>query len=48
MTLKVVREVFPEKRLAIKSQPFLKPTQTQLFGDRTTKDGETDIMLFDK
>jgi DNA modification methylase len=32
-TLEVIQEVFPEKRLVIESQPFLKPTQTQLFGD---------------
>ncbi len=47
-TVEVLREVFPEKRLVLKSQPFRKPTQTQLFGDRLTKEGEVDIILYDK
>jgi hypothetical protein len=47
-TLEVLREVFPEKRLMLKSQPFGKPTQTQLFGDRSPKEGEMDIILYNK
>ena len=47
-TLEVLREVFPEKRLMMKSQPFRKATQTQLFGDRSPKEGEIDIILYDR
>lgn len=46
-TLEVLRETFPEKRLMLKSQPFRRPTQTQLFGDRSVKQGEIDIVLYD-
>jgi DNA modification methylase len=47
-TLEVLRHAFPEKRLMLKSQPFRKPTQTQLFGDRTPKEGEIDVILYDE
>jgi DNA methylase len=44
-TLEVLQEVFPEKRLTLESQPFRNPTQTRLFGDRSAKEGEVDIIL---
>jgi hypothetical protein len=47
-TVDVVRNVFPEKGLMLKMQPFQGPTQTQLFGDRSQKDGEVDIVLFNR
>ena len=47
-TLDVVRGVFPEKGLTLKMQPFMGPTQTQLFGDRSPKEGEVDIVLFSR
>lgn len=47
-TLSVVRSVFPEKALMLKMQPFQGPTQTHLFGDRSEKEGEVDIVLFNR
>lgn len=44
-TLDAMREAFPRKRLVEQPQPFLKPTQTHLFGDRTPKAGEVDLAL---
>lgn len=40
-----LNEAFPRKSLLIRRRPFLKPTQTHLFGDRTEKDGEIDLIL---
>ncbi len=44
-TLEAMREAFPNKRLVEQSQPCLKPTQTHLFGDKTSKTGEVDLVL---
>ena len=44
-TLDAVREAFPRKRLVERSRPFRKPTQTHLFGDKTPKPGEVDVIL---
>lgn len=44
-TLEAMREAFPKKLLVEKYQPFRKPTQTHLFGDKTPKAGEVDLML---
>jgi len=44
-TLEVLGQVFPEKRLFRKAQPFLRPTQTRLFGDHSAKVGEVDLIL---
>jgi len=47
-TLDAMLEAFPKKRLVAYSQPFLKPTQTYLFGDKTPKTGEVDLVLMPK
>jgi hypothetical protein len=44
-TLDALRESFPKKRLIEKRRPFRKPTQTHLFGDKTPKPGEVDLIL---
>jgi hypothetical protein len=44
-TLDALLEAFPKKRLVEKYRPFTKPTQTHLFGDRTLKQGEVDLIL---
>jgi len=44
-TLHAIREAFPKKRLVEIYQPFQKPTQTHLFGDKTLKAGEVDLLL---
>jgi hypothetical protein len=44
-TLVALREAFPKRRLVEKYQPFRKPTQTHLFGDKTLKAGEVDLIL---
>jgi len=44
-TLRVLREVFPKKKVSQIEQPFHQPTQTHLFGDHTTKAGEIDLVL---
>ncbi|MDR2990778.1 MAG: site-specific DNA-methyltransferase [Burkholderiaceae bacterium] len=44
-TLDTLLEAFPKKRLVEKSQPFRKPTQTHLFGDKAPKSGEVDLVL---
>lgn len=44
-TLDLVKAEFPRKRVTIKDQPFLHPTQTHLFGDSSEKVGEADIVL---
>jgi hypothetical protein len=44
-TLDSMLAAFPKKRLIEKSQPFQKPTQTHLFGDKTPKTGEVDLIL---
>jgi hypothetical protein len=46
-TIEVLREVFPDKRLTSELQPFRGPTQTRLFGDRSPKEGEIDVILGD-
>jgi hypothetical protein len=44
-TLDALREAFPRKRLVERRRPFRKPTQTHLFGDKTPKPGEVDLIL---
>lgn len=44
-TLGVLKELFPDKRLRSANKPFNRPTQTQLFGDRSAKVGEVDLIL---
>ncbi len=47
-TLDAMLEAFPNKRLVEQAQPFLKPTQTYLFGDKAPKPGEVDLVLIPK
>ena len=44
-TLDTMREAFPKKQLVERYRPFRKPTQTHLFGDKTPKIGEVDLIL---
>jgi len=44
-TLDALREAFPKRRLVERCRPFRKPTQTHLFGDKTPKPGEVDLIL---
>jgi hypothetical protein len=44
-TLEVLREVFPTKSLEVVTQPYKKKTQTALFGDKSKKPGEVDIIM---
>lgn len=45
-TLAALFKAFPKKKLLEKCQPFRKPTQTHLFGDKTQKVGEVDFILY--
>jgi hypothetical protein len=44
-TLGAMRKAFPKKRLLQRYRPFRKPTQTHLFGDKTPKLGEVDLIM---
>lgn len=44
-TVSVLRKAFPDKELLTFERPFKKPTQTALYGDKTKKPGELDIIL---
>ena len=44
-TLDALRSAFPKKCLIERCRPFRKPTQTHLFGDKTPKAGEVDLIL---
>jgi hypothetical protein len=44
-TLEVLRNAFPLKHVTIVPRPFARSTQTALFGDKSDKPGEIDIIL---
>ena len=44
-TLEVLRQAFPDKSMKMIERPSPKTTQTHLFGDRTPKMGEVDLIL---
>jgi len=44
-TLDALLSAFPKKCLLKRCQPFLRPTQTHLYGDKTPKVGEVDLIL---
>src|SRR6266571_5481824 len=44
-TLQVLRSVFPRHRLTRVSRPYMRPTQTSLFGDAEKKVGEVDFIM---
>lgn len=45
VTREVLKSVFPHKRLRRRLRPFERPTQTHLFGDKSKKAGEVDLVL---
>jgi tRNA G46 methylase TrmB len=47
-TVQVLQEVFPKKDLEIVDRPISKETQTALYGDKSKKPGEVDIILHSK
>jgi hypothetical protein len=44
-TIEILRESFPNKNLEIIKREYTKPTQTALYGDKSSKPGEVDIIL---
>jgi len=44
-TLCALKEAFPNKRVVTLPRPFTKSTQTALFGDKSDKPGEMDIIM---
>lgn len=44
-TMDALLSAFPKSCLTERCQPFRKPTQTHLFGDKTPKAGEVDLIL---
>jgi hypothetical protein len=44
-TKAALKSAFPSHRLTVVLRPFLRPTQTSLFGDAKEKDGEVDMIL---
>lgn len=45
ITREVLADVFPDKKVEERPAPFWKATQTHLFGDRSQKPGEMDLIL---
>ena len=45
LTAEALRAAFPRRRIRMKEQPFLRPTQTSLFGDDSVKAGEVDFII---
>jgi hypothetical protein len=44
-TINALQESFPGKEMRVEERPLSKPSQTALFGDRSEKPGECDIIL---
>jgi DNA methylase len=44
-TTAALSQVFPNHRLIAEDRPYLRPTQTRLFGDHEPKAGEVDLVL---
>ncbi len=44
-TLETLQKCFPTHQVEVKAKPFRKKTQTELFGDKSKKPGEVDIIL---
>lgn len=47
-TIDALRDSWPEKNIYFKPDKFKRPTQTALFGDKSQKPGEVDILLLPK
>lgn len=45
LTLEILRKHFADYEFNIEDKPFLKQTQTELYGDKSKKPGEVDIIL---
>ena len=45
ITAEVLRAAFPMRKIRMKQQPFVRPTQTSLFGDDSVKAGEVDFII---
>lgn len=48
VTIETLEKAFPNKNLKIIEQEYSKPTQTALYGDKSQKPGEVDIILSGK
>jgi len=46
-TVEILKKCFPKYNLKTKNKPFKNRTQTELFGDKSKKPGEIDIILTD-
>jgi len=44
-TFQILKDIFPKKRMEIIPRPLSKDTQTALYGDKSKKPGEIDIIL---
>lgn len=44
-TIEILRDSFPNKKLEVIKREYTKPTQTALYGDKSSKPGEVDIIL---
>jgi hypothetical protein len=44
-TRDILTDTFPQKRMYILCRPYTKATQTALYGDKTSKPGEIDIVM---
>jgi hypothetical protein len=44
-TVAALEQVFPGHRVVAEARPYVRPTQTHLFGDRKPKAGEVDLVL---
>lgn len=44
-TIEALRDAFPGKNMRVEGRPLSKPSQTALFGDRSEKPGECDLIL---
>ncbi|HEU4558491.1 MAG TPA: hypothetical protein VFS20_11610 [Longimicrobium sp.] len=47
-TVEILQSIFPNKEIREESRPVIGQTQTALFGDRSEKPGEVDIVMFPK
>jgi len=45
-TIQVLQEIFPKKNMEIVLRPLSKESQTALYGDKSKKPGEVDIILY--
>ncbi len=46
ITREILKECFPDWRMRVAEQPYKRQTQTALYGDKSKKPGEKDIVLY--